>query len=114
VCLGAKGVQHGVRPNRQNWLEQKTLEAAELGTTKQPYCLIVGGGQGGIILGARLKQLEVPTIIIAVVQIKTLAAPFWPGHTAFFGPDPQAVKTIIQRGLSPQDSLNEWAPALSP
>ena len=31
-----KGVQHGARPNRQNWLERKTLEAAELGTTKQP------------------------------------------------------------------------------
>jgi hypothetical protein len=25
------------------------------------------------------------------------AALFWPGHTAFFGPDPQAVKTIVQR-----------------
>ena len=45
-----KGVQHGARPNRQNWLERKTLEAAELGTTKQPYCLIIGGGQGGIVL----------------------------------------------------------------
>jgi putative flavoprotein involved in K+ transport len=60
----AKGVEHGVRLNRQNWLERKTLEAAALGTTKQPYCLIIGGGQGGIILGARLKRLKVPTIII--------------------------------------------------
>ena len=31
---------------------------AELGYTRQPYCLIVGGGQGGIALGARLKRLE--------------------------------------------------------
>ncbi len=26
--------------------------------------LIIGGGQGGIALGARLRQLDVPTIII--------------------------------------------------
>ncbi len=60
----AKGVQHGAFPNRQTWLERKAQEAAELGVTKQPYCLIIGGGQGGIVLGARLKQLDVPTIII--------------------------------------------------
>jgi putative flavoprotein involved in K+ transport len=51
-----KGVQHGAFPNRHTWLERKTQEAAELGVTKQPYCLIIGGGQGGIVLGARLKQ----------------------------------------------------------
>ncbi len=32
--------------------------------TKQPQVLIIGGGQGGIALGARLRQLNVPTIII--------------------------------------------------
>ena len=37
---------------------------AELGYTRQPYCVIIGGGQGGITLGARLKRLGVPTIII--------------------------------------------------
>jgi len=30
----------------------------------QPYVVIVGGGQGGIALGARLRQLGVPTIIV--------------------------------------------------
>ena len=38
--------------------------AAELGYTRQPYVLVVGGGQGGIALGARLRQLDVPTIVI--------------------------------------------------
>ena len=33
-------------------------------TQRQPYCLIIGGGQGGIALGARLRQLGVPTIIV--------------------------------------------------
>ena len=32
--------------------------------TTQPYTVIIGGGQGGIALGARLRQLGVPTIII--------------------------------------------------
>jgi putative flavoprotein involved in K+ transport len=31
---------------------------------KQPYVVIIGGGQGGIALGARLRQLGVPTIIV--------------------------------------------------
>ena len=35
-----------------------------LGSTEQPYAVIIGGGQGGIALGARLRQLDVPTIII--------------------------------------------------
>jgi putative flavoprotein involved in K+ transport len=33
-------------------------------TAPHPYCLIVGGGQGGIGLGARLKRLRVPTIVV--------------------------------------------------
>ena len=35
-----------------------------LGTTSQPYVLIVGGGQGGIGLAARLKRLGVPAIVV--------------------------------------------------
>jgi len=38
-------------------------EGEELGYETQPEVLIVGGGQGGIALGARLRQLGVPTII---------------------------------------------------
>ena len=59
-----KGVQHGVVKGRESWAERKAREEAELGVTRQPYCLIVGGGQGGVALGARLKRLGVPTIII--------------------------------------------------
>ena len=51
------GAEHGSIKNRKSWLEKKTQEEAELGYTKQPYCLIIGGGQGGIALGARLKRL---------------------------------------------------------
>src|SRR5579863_6005297 len=54
----AVGAQHGIVKDRQTWLERKTQEEAELGYTKQPYCVIIGGGQGGIALAARLKRLE--------------------------------------------------------
>ena len=50
--------------DRQTWLEQRAAEARELGYETQPYVVIVGGGQGGIALGARLRQLGVPTIIV--------------------------------------------------
>ncbi len=59
-----KGVAHGANPERETWLENRRREAEELGRTVQPYVVIVGGGQGGIALGARLRQLRVPTIII--------------------------------------------------
>jgi putative flavoprotein involved in K+ transport len=58
------GVAHGADPGRTSWLEDREREAAELGASEQPYVLIVGGGQAGIALGARLRQLSVPTIIV--------------------------------------------------
>jgi putative flavoprotein involved in K+ transport len=59
-----RGVEHGVYPGRKTWLEQRRQEEAELGFLAQPYVVIVGGGQGGIALGARLRRLNVPTILI--------------------------------------------------
>ena len=59
-----KGVEHGAVKGRQSWLERKQAAESSLGYDEQPYCVIVGGGQGGIALGARLKQLDVPTIIL--------------------------------------------------
>ncbi|HEU5416822.1 MAG TPA: hypothetical protein VFV41_03945 [Streptosporangiaceae bacterium] len=59
-----KGVVHGARPGRVSWLEQRQREAGALGDGEQPYVLIVGGGQAGIALGARLRQLRVPTVIV--------------------------------------------------
>ncbi|MDI3335708.1 NAD(P)/FAD-dependent oxidoreductase [Defluviimonas aestuarii] len=58
------GAKHGAGKNRTTWKEEREKEAAELGYKTQPYCLIIGGGQGGIALGARLRQLGVPTIIV--------------------------------------------------
>lgn len=46
------------------WGERRAAEQAEIGVTKQPYVLIIGGGHSGIILGARLRHLGVPTLIV--------------------------------------------------
>lgn len=59
-----RGTVHGVHKDRKSWLAQKEEEERTLGFEKQPYVVIIGGGQGGIGLGARLKQLGVPTIIV--------------------------------------------------
>jgi len=58
------GAKHGAGKHRMTWKEEREEEARTLGYTTQPYVVIIGGGQGGIALGARLRQLGVPTLII--------------------------------------------------
>ncbi|HEX6755174.1 MAG TPA: NAD(P)/FAD-dependent oxidoreductase [Mycobacteriales bacterium] len=58
-----QGAEHGVNRERETWLDRREREARELGYATQPYVLVVGGGQGGIALGARLRQLGVPAIV---------------------------------------------------
>ncbi|MEP4247132.1 NAD(P)-binding domain-containing protein [Tateyamaria sp.] len=58
------GAKHGAGKNRPSWAEDRATEEAELGYETQPYCVIIGGGQGGIAMGARLRQLGVPTIVV--------------------------------------------------
>ena len=58
------GVRHEAHPARLTWGEQRKQEAEALGRSVQPYVVIIGGGQGGMALGARLKQLDVPTVIL--------------------------------------------------
>ncbi|MGI8753803.1 MAG: NAD(P)-binding domain-containing protein [Acidimicrobiales bacterium] len=58
------GAEHGANPERVTWLEARQNETAELGRTRQPYVVVIGGGQGGIALGARLRQLGIPAIIV--------------------------------------------------
>ena len=59
-----KGLVHKADRNRKTWTENRAAEIAQLGDRTQPYVLIVGAGQGGMALGARLRQLGVPTLIV--------------------------------------------------
>lgn len=58
------GVELGAIKNRVTWKQRRDRETRELGFVTQPYVVIVGGGQGGIGLGARLRRLGVPAIIL--------------------------------------------------
>ena len=58
------GAKHGADKHRPTWKEEREAEARDLGYKTQPYVVIIGGGQGGIALGARLRQLGVPAIIL--------------------------------------------------
>ncbi|MBS62688.1 NAD(P)/FAD-dependent oxidoreductase [Salinisphaera sp.] len=58
------GAKHGDDQGKPSWKEEREQELASLGVDTQPYVLIIGGGQGGIALGARLRQLGVPALII--------------------------------------------------
>ena len=108
-----KGAEHGANRGRETWLERRAREAEELGHTTQPSVLIVGGGQGGIALGARLRQLGVPTIIVERhprpgdswrKRYKSLCLhdPVWYDHLPYIKfPDTWPV-------FSPKDKIADW------
>lgn len=58
------GAIHGSDPDTRSWSEKRLDEELTLGYSQQPYTLVIGGGQGGIALGARLRQLGVPAIVV--------------------------------------------------
>jgi len=108
-----KGAEHGVQPGRKSWLEQRQDETATLGHTEQPYVVIVGGGQGGIALGARLRRLGVTTIIVEKnakpgdswrKRYKSLCLhdPVWYDHLPYLPfPDHWPV-------FAPKDKIGDW------
>ncbi|MGI5473055.1 NAD(P)-binding domain-containing protein [Streptomyces sp. CA-132043] len=62
--LRPKGTLHGAIAQRRSWAEERDLEQDQLGYGRQPYVVVIGGGQGGIALGARLRQLGVPALVV--------------------------------------------------
>lgn len=58
------GTEHGARRGRVSWQERRRREAAGLGYETQPFCLVVGGGQAGLAIGATLRRLGVPALIV--------------------------------------------------
>jgi putative flavoprotein involved in K+ transport len=62
------GIEHRAGKGRKPWIEKRQEEERTLGHTEQPYCLIVGGGQNGLQLAARLKRLSVPTLVVDALE----------------------------------------------
>jgi putative flavoprotein involved in K+ transport len=58
------GTSHRATPGRQTWAEARARRRARLGAEDQPEVLIIGGGQGGLALAARLKALGVPALVV--------------------------------------------------
>ncbi|MEI7445718.1 MAG: NAD(P)/FAD-dependent oxidoreductase [Burkholderiales bacterium] len=108
-----KGAEHGVHPGRRTWLEQRQEEQARLGVDEQPYVVIIGGGQGGIMLAARLRRLGVPTIVVERNarpgdswrnRYKSLCLhdPVWYDHFPYLPfPDDWPV-------FAPKDKIGDW------
>ena len=59
-----KGVEHGASRDRVTWKERRIAEIDGLGRDRDPYVVVIGGGQGGIALGARLRQLGVDHVVV--------------------------------------------------
>ncbi|MFL5860948.1 MAG: flavin-containing monooxygenase [Solirubrobacteraceae bacterium] len=107
------GVEHGAERDRLTWLEARRREAEELGHQVQPEVVIVGGGQGGIGLAARLRQLGVPTIVVERnarpgdswrKRYKSLCLhdPVWYDHLPYIQfPENWPV-------FSPKDKIGDW------
>ena len=49
---------------RKSWLEAKLEREQRLGAIEHPYVVIIGGGQGGIGLSARLDMLGVTNVVL--------------------------------------------------
>ena len=49
---------------RKSWLEAKLEREQRLGDIEHPYVVIIGGGQGGIGLSARLDMLGVTNVVL--------------------------------------------------
>jgi putative flavoprotein involved in K+ transport len=108
-----QGVEHGALKHRETYAERRAREEKEMGTKTQPYAVIVGGGQGGIALGARLRRLGVPFVIIEKNEragdswrkrYKSLCLhdPVWYDHLPYLPfPDDWPV-------FSPKDKIADW------
>ena len=107
------GAEHGANKHRLTWRERREQEEAGLGTTVQPDVLVVGGGQGGIALGARLRQLGVPALVIdkharpgdqwrSRYKSLCLHDPVWYDHLPYLKfPDNWPV-------FAPKDKIGDW------
>jgi putative flavoprotein involved in K+ transport len=101
-----KGHEEAAGPRRAHYVRHDS-------GTAEPYVVIIGGGQGGIALGARLKRLGVPAVILEKnaragdswrKRYKSLCLhdPVWYDHLPYIPfPDHWPV-------FSPKDKIADW------
>lgn len=109
----ALGAQHGPKLDPENWADKREKRRVELGYSTQPYVLIIGGGQGGIALAARLKRQGVPTLVVDKAQRPgdqwrgryhslSLHDPVWYDHLPYL-PFPEDWPVF-----TPKDKMGDW------
>ncbi|HEX5403598.1 MAG TPA: NAD(P)/FAD-dependent oxidoreductase [Pseudonocardiaceae bacterium] len=108
-----KGTRHGAVEQRRSWAEERELEQTRLGYDEQPFVVVIGGGQGGIALGARLRQLGIPGLVVERndrpgdswrKRYKSLCLhdPVWYDHLPYL-PFPDSWPVV-----SPKDKIADW------
>jgi cation diffusion facilitator CzcD-associated flavoprotein CzcO len=106
-----KGVHHGVNRSQENWREKRT-DAVEFVDT-DPQVVILGAGQGGLTLAARLDQLGVSSVIIERnprvgdswrnrYKSLVLHDPVWANHLPYL-PFPSTWPIF-----TPRDKMADW------
>ena len=111
-----QGIVHRADRHRTTWSEARAAERARIGREAQPEVLVIGAGQGGIALGARLKSLGVPTLIVEKnpragdswrnrYRSLVLHDPVWYDHLPYL-PFPENWPVF-----SPKDKMGDWLEA---
>ena len=111
-----EGIVHKADRARTTWSERRAAEAARFGREDQPEVLVIGAGQGGIALGARLKSLGVPTLIVEKnpragdswrnrYRSLVLHDPVWYDHLPYL-PFPETWPVFC-----PKDKMGDWLEA---
>ncbi|KAL2129700.1 hypothetical protein VTI74DRAFT_7430 [Chaetomium olivicolor] len=105
------GVQHGGLEGRKNWRERREEEGEMMGSG--PEVLVIGAGQAGLTVAARLKVLGVPTLTIDKnrnvgdswrqrYHQLVLHDPVWYDHLPYM-PFPETWPVF-----TPKDKLADW------
>lgn len=106
-----KGVNHGEQERRTSWLDRR--RAKRDFTEDEPQVLVVGAGQAGLSIAARLGQLDVDTLVIERnerigdswrnrYRSLVLHDPVWYDHMAYL-PFPKHWPVF-----TPKDKLADW------
>lgn len=108
------GVEYSQNFAGDNWLDQRLAEQEY--DDRDPQVLIIGGGQGGLVLGARLRQMGVDALIIEKTarigdnwrnryHSLTLHNEVWANSLPYM-PFPETWPTFV-----PKDKLAAWLEA---